>query len=94
MLFCIGHAVGSGADAGMLPKLTRAACVSAETGFHSAIVLNTGGRLSDGTNVLAINVRGNSTIKEALFTTSGVRTARPIHAITHENAYEKNSSRA
>jgi len=33
-------------------------------------------------------------MNEALFTTSGVRTARPMQAITQENAYEKNSNRA
>jgi hypothetical protein len=50
------------------------------------MVLDAAGKLSEGTKVLAINVSGNSTINEALLTTSGVRTARPIHAIAHENA--------
>ena len=55
-------------------------------GFHSATTLSTGGKLSIGTNVFAMNVSGKITMKLALLTTSGVRTMSPTSAITHEIA--------
>jgi hypothetical protein len=92
MAFCSGHDVGSGVSAGRFPNRTRTACVNVDTGFHSAMGLRIPGKVSDGTKVLAIKVSGKSTINVALFTTSGVGTNNPRHAITHENEYEKKSS--
>jgi len=83
--FCNGHAVGSGVPTGRLPKPSRTAWVSVDTGFHSAMGFKTPGRLSDGTNVLAMKVSGNNTTNVALLTTSGVGTRSPMQAITHEN---------
>ena len=90
--FCSGHEVGSGVSAGKFPKRTRTACVNVDTGFHSAMGFKMPGKLSDGTNVLAIKVSGKSTMNVALLTTSGVGTSNPRQAITHENEYEKKSS--
>ena len=61
----------------MLPKASRAAWVSAETGFHWAITRSTEGKLSVGTNVLAMKVSGNRKMNEAFCTTSGVGTISP-----------------
>lgn len=69
-----------------LPNSSRAACVTAETGFHSAKVRSGPGSVSSGTNVLATNVSGKITTNEALLTTSGLGTSSPIHANTHEIA--------
>ena len=66
----------------MFPNSSRAAWVTAETGFHSANVRSTGGKLSSGTKVLATNVSGKITMKLALLTTSGVRTSSPTTAIS------------
>ena len=92
--FCNGHDVGSGVPAGKFPNRIRTAWVNVDTGFHSAMGLSIPGKLSDGTNVFAINVSGKSTMKVALLTTSGEGTSSPRHAITHENEYEKKSNKA
>jgi hypothetical protein len=76
----------------MFPNRTRTAWVNVDTGFHSAKVFSTPGKVLDGTKVLAMKVSGKSTMKVALFTTSGDGTSSPRHAITHENEYEKKSS--
>src|SRR3954451_24259231 len=68
----------------VLPNNSRMACTIVDTGFHSANVCSTEGRLSSGTNAFERNVSGKITMKLALFTTSGVRTSNPTSAITHE----------
>ena len=70
----------------MLPKSSRAAWVTEETGFHSANVLSGPGRVAIGTNVLATNVSGKITMKAALLTTSGLGASSPIMAMIQENA--------
>src|SRR6478735_470398 len=81
-----GHESGLGTAGLTLPNSSRAACVAADTGFHSAITLSGPGKLCSLTNVLAMNVNGNTAMKLALLNTSGLRTHRPIAAIIHENA--------
>src|SRR5688572_9953942 len=76
----------------MLPNSSRAACVTADTGFHSAIVLSGPGRPSDGTKVLAMNVIGKITMNEALLTTSGAGAISPTYAITQLMAYANSSN--
>lgn len=83
---CKGQPCGGGAAGLVLPNSSRAACVTVETGFHSAIVRSTVGKFSGGTNVFATKVIGKITMNEALFTTSGAGTNNPTYAITHENA--------
>ena len=64
----------------------RAAWTTEDTGFHSANVCSTGGKVSSGTNVLATKVIGKITMKLAFCTTSGVRTISPTCAISQEIA--------
>ena len=61
----------------MFPKRSRAAWVTADTGFHSAKMRNTVGRLSEGTNVFATNVSGKMTMNDALLITSTLGTSSP-----------------
>lgn len=61
----------------MLPNSSRAACVTADTGFHSAMVRSGPGRPSAGTKVLAMKVIGKMTTKDALLTTSGAGAISP-----------------
>ena len=70
----------------MLPNSSRAARVTDETGFHSAKVCSGPGRVSSGTNVLAMNVSGKITMNDALLTTSGEGTSIPIQAMIQEMA--------
>ena len=58
----------------------------ADTGFHSAKTRSGVGRVSEGTKVLAMKVRGKMTMNEALLTTSGLGTSRPTRAMIHEKA--------
>ena len=60
-----------------LAALRGVAWVTADTGFHSAKVLSTPGRFSEGTNVLATKVIGKMTTNEALLITSTLGTSRP-----------------
>ena len=66
--------------------MSRAECASVETGFQPAKVRSTDGRFSLGTKVLAMKVSGKITMKDALPTTSGVRTLSPTHAMTQLTA--------
>lgn len=70
------------ASAPRLPKLSRTAWVSVEMGFHPAKARSADGSRSAGTKVLAMKVNGKMMMKDALPTTSGVRTFSPTHAIT------------
>jgi hypothetical protein len=70
----------------MLPNRMRPDSLNVVTGFHAAIVSSGPGNEASGTNVLAMNVTGNSTMNAALLTTSTLGTIRPTNAITHENA--------
>ena len=70
----------------MFPNALRAACATAETGFHSAKVRSARGRFWLGTNVFAMKVSGKMTMNDALFTTSTLRTFRPTYAMIHEIA--------
>src|SRR6478735_8329886 len=78
----------------MFPNSSRAAWVTAETGFQAAKACSTGGSVANGTNVFATNVSGKITMKAALLTTSGLGTSIPIHAMIQEIAYAKPSSSA
>ena len=62
----------------MLPNSSRAAWVTADTGFHSAKARSAPGRFSDGTKVLAMNVSGKMTMNEALLITSTLGTSSPM----------------
>jgi hypothetical protein len=75
-----------GATGLVLPKSSLAACVTAETGFQLAKARSGPGRLSSGTNVLATNVSGKITMKEAPWTASGVGASRPTQVNTQEIA--------
>src|SRR3546814_21169820 len=76
-LFRSVHTSGASAVGSVLPNSSRDAWVTDETGFQSANVFSTVGRLSAGTNVLATNVSGKITMKLALFTTAGDGTISP-----------------
>src|SRR6266516_24374 len=80
---CSGHESGLGTAGLTLPNSWRAACVAADTGFHSAITVSGPGSWRSLTKVLAMNVSGNTAMKLALLNTSGLRTSRPIDAIIH-----------
>lgn len=69
-----------------LPNSSRAAWVTVDTGFHSANRCSGPGSVSRGTNVLAMNVSGKMMMNAALFTTSGLGTSIPIHAMIQEMA--------
>ena len=69
--------MGSGVPAGMFPNSSRAACATAETGFHSANTRNGVGKSSVGTKVLAMKVSGKITSEEALLMASTLPTDRP-----------------
>jgi hypothetical protein len=58
--FCNGHEVGSGVPAGRLPNRICTSGASVDTGFRSAMVFGTPGKLSEGTKVFAIEVRGKT----------------------------------
>ncbi len=73
----------------VLPNSCRAAWVAEDTGFQFAMVRSTDGKWLVGTNVFAMNVIGKMITNEALFTTSGLRTIRPISAMIHDIAYAK-----
>ena len=55
-----------------LPNSSRSASDSVVTGFHSAIACSGPGIDASGTNVLAMNVSGNSAAKAMPVTPSGV----------------------
>src|SRR5690606_21562721 len=82
--FCIDHASDVAANGLVLPNNSRAAWVTADTGFHSAKIRSGVGRFSAGTKALEMNVSGMITMKEALLITSTLGTRRPTVAITHE----------
>ena len=84
--FCIAQTSAGGSFGLVLPNSSRAAWVTADTGFQLAKVRSGSGRVLDGTNVLAMNVTGKITMNAALLTISGVRTSSPTHAITQETA--------
>ena len=65
-----------------LPNRIRTASASAVTGFHSAIVRRNPGIVAVGTNVLAMNVIGNSTVNATPVTPSGVLTRLPMSTPT------------
>src|SRR5690606_30688698 len=92
--FCIDHASDVAANGLVLPNNSRAAWVTADTGFHSAKIRSGVGRFSAGTKALEMNVSGMITMKEALLITSTLGTRRPTVAITHEKPEENNSRRA
>ena len=56
--FCERHEAGSGVPAGRLPNRICTSGAWVDTGFRSAIVFGTPGKLSEGTKVFAIEVRG------------------------------------
>src|SRR5687767_1994799 len=74
--FCSGQAA-SGPAGGPLPHSSRHAWVTAETGFHSAMVRSHGVMVSVGANVLATNVSGNMTVNMKPCTASTVRISDP-----------------
>ena len=73
---CSGQAA-SGPAGGPLPQSSRHAWVTAETGFHSAMVRSHAGMVSVGANVLATNVSGNITVNMKPCTASTVRISEP-----------------
>ena len=70
----------------MFPNSSRAAWVTADTGFHSAKVCSGPGRSSAGTNVLAMNVSGKMIMNDALLMTSTLGTSKATRAMIHETA--------
>lgn len=67
----------SGTVVPVLPKASRTAWATEDTGLHSAKALRGPGRRSLCTKVLAMKVRGKMTMNEALFTTSTPGTRSP-----------------
>src|SRR5689334_5961484 len=84
--FCIAQLSAAGSCGLVLPKASRAAWVTADTGFQLAKVFSGSGSVLAGTNVLAMNVTGKMMMNAALLTISGARTSSPTQAITHEIA--------
>ena len=72
-----GHASEVCRLALVLPSSSRAAAVTALIGFHSARVCTMPGMPSVGTNVLATNVSGKSTMNPTPMTASGSLTMQP-----------------
>src|SRR5688500_20079067 len=89
--FCSGHAASAGAG-GPFPHSSPNACVTADTGFHSAIVRSHGVMVSVGANVLATKVSGNITVNMKPCTASAVLMIEPTQMPSQFRAHP-NSSR-
>src|SRR5699024_1051783 len=61
----------------LLPKRSRTAWVTVETGFHSANTRSGVGKVSSGTKALEMKVIGMITMNEALLITSTLGTSSP-----------------
>ena len=85
MGFCSDHTSGVGIVP-VLPNASRAACATAETGFHSANVWRGPGRSPARTKVFATKVNGKMNMNDVLLTISTLDTFNPTHAMIHENA--------
>src|SRR5271155_5433048 len=82
---CIGQAWML-ADGFGLENSSRAAAVTALTGFQSAIVFNAAGMCSVGTSALDTIASGNSTTRPTLCADSGPLLIMPRQAQPHDSA--------